>query len=101
MLNEFIEKIIVHEGNGRGKQRRQRLDFYFNFIGAFEVPADVVTPIEQEAERRQQEEQAEKEEHSKALAQARYERFLAARRENYRRKKQAAQKSEKVSVTLR
>ena len=27
MLNEFIEKIIVHEGSGRGKQRRQRLDF--------------------------------------------------------------------------
>ena len=61
MLNEFIEKIIVHEGSGRGKQRRQRLDFYFNFIGAFEVPADVVTPMEQEAECRQQEEQAEEE----------------------------------------
>ena len=30
MLNEFIEKIVVHEGEGRGKQRRQRLDFYFN-----------------------------------------------------------------------
>ena len=51
---EFIEKIVVHEGNGRGKQRRQRLDFYFNFIGAFEVPADIVTPMEQEEERRQQ-----------------------------------------------
>ncbi len=52
MLNEFIEKIVVHEGEGRGKQRRQRLDFYFNFIGAFEVPADIVTPMEQEEERR-------------------------------------------------
>ncbi|MDE7261610.1 MAG: DUF4368 domain-containing protein, partial [Oscillospiraceae bacterium] len=48
MLNEFIEKIVVHEGKGRGNQRRQRLDFYFNFIGAFEVPADIVTPMEQE-----------------------------------------------------
>ena len=53
MLNEFIEKIIVHEGSGRGKQRRQRLDFYFNFIGAIEVPADIVTKMEQEAERSQ------------------------------------------------
>ena len=26
ILNEFIEKIVVHEGNGRGKQRRQRLE---------------------------------------------------------------------------
>ena len=87
MLNEFIEKIIVHEGSGRGKQRRQRLDFYFNFIGAFEVPADVVIPMEQEAERRQQEEQAEKEEHSKALAQARYEKRKQERREFTARKR--------------
>ena len=87
MLNEFIEKIVVHKGEGRGKQRRQRLDFYFNFIGAFEVPADVVTPMEQEAERRQQEEQAEKEEHSKALAQARYEKRKQERREFTARKR--------------
>ena len=87
MLNEFIEKIVVHEGEGRGKQRRQRLDFYFNFIGAFEVPADVVTPMEQEEERRQQEEQAEKEERSKALAQARYEKYKQERREFTARKR--------------
>ncbi|WP_243152395.1 DUF4368 domain-containing protein [Pseudoflavonifractor sp. 524-17] len=87
MLNKFIEKIVVHEGKGRGKQRRQRLDFYFNFIGAFEVPADIVTPMEQEAERRQQEEQAEKEERSKALAQARYEKYKQERREFTARKR--------------
>ena len=87
MLNEFIEKIVVHEGQGRGKQRRQRLDFYFNFIGAFEVPADIVTPMEQEEERRQREEQAEKEERSKALAQARYEKRKQERREFTARKR--------------
>ena len=87
MLNEFIEKIVVHEGNGRGKQRRQRLDFYFNFIGAFEIPADIVTPMEQEEERRQQEEQAEKEKHSQALAQVRYERYKQERREFTARKR--------------
>lgn len=92
MINELIEKIIVHEGSGRGKQRRQRLDFYFNFIGAFEVPADVVTPMEQEAERRQQEEQAEKEEHSKALAQARYEKRKQERREFTARRKPSSTK---------
>ena len=87
ILNEFIEKIVVHEGNGRGKQRRQRLDFYFNFIGAFEVPADIVTPMEQEEERRQQEEQAEKEERSQVLAQVRYERYKQERREFTARKR--------------
>lgn len=86
ILNEFIEKIVVHEGNGRGKQRRQRLDFYFNFIGAFEVPADIVTPMEQEEER-QQEEQAEKEERSQVLAQVRYERYKQERREFTARKR--------------
>jgi len=80
MLNEFIEKIVVHEGEGRGGQRRQRLDFYFNFIGAFEVPAGLVTPMEQEETRRQQEEQAAKAERSQALAQARYEKYKAERR---------------------
>ena len=24
MLNEFIEKVVVHEGEGRGNDRRQR-----------------------------------------------------------------------------
>ncbi len=87
MLNEFIEKIIVHEGEGRGNQRRQRLDFYFNFIGAFEVPADIVTPMEQEEVRRKQEEQAAKEERSKALAKARYEKRKTASREFTARKR--------------
>ena len=68
MLNEFIEKIIVHEGKGSGNDRRQRIDIYLNFIGAFEVPAHIVTPMEAEEQRRQQEEQAEKEAHSQGLA---------------------------------
>ena len=62
MLNEFIEKVIVHEGNGRGNSRRQRLDIYLNFIGAFEVPADIITPVEIEEQRRQQEEQRRQQE---------------------------------------
>ncbi len=60
MLNEFIEKVVVHEGEGRGNDRRQRIDIYLNFIGAFEVPAHIVTPAEVEEQRRQQEEQAAK-----------------------------------------
>ena len=44
MLNEFIEKVIVHEGEGRGNDRRQRIDIYLNFIGAFEVLAHNPVP---------------------------------------------------------
>ena len=87
MLNEFIEKVVVYEGSGRGKARRQRIDIYLNFIGAFEVPAHIVTPMELEEEKRQQEEQAAKEQRSKELAQARYEKRKAEKREFTERKK--------------
>ncbi|WP_243109424.1 DUF4368 domain-containing protein [Anaerophilus nitritogenes] len=35
MLNEYIEKVIVHEaiGSKPGKDRKQQVDVYFNFIG--------------------------------------------------------------------
>ena len=87
MLNEFIEKVIVHEGEGRGNDRRQRIDIYLNFIGAFEVPAHIVTPAEVEEQHRQQEEQAAKEARSKELAKARYEKRKAEKREFTARKK--------------
>lgn len=80
MVNEFIEKIIVHEGEGRGNSRRQRIDIYLNFIGAFEVPAEIVTPTEEAEQRRQQEEQVAKEARSQEFAQARYEKRKAEKR---------------------
>jgi len=51
MVNEFIERVIVHEGEGRGLNRRMRLDIHLNFIGAFEVPADIITLMELEEQR--------------------------------------------------
>ena len=87
MLNEFIEKVVVHKGEGRGNSRRQRIDIYLNFIGAFEVPAHIVTPMEAEEQRRQQEEQAAKEARSQELAKAREEKRKAEKREFTARKK--------------
>ena len=88
MLNEFIEKVVVHEATGgRGSSRRQRLDIYLNFIGAFEVPAHIVTPMEEEAERRRQEEQAAKEAQSRELKKARYETRKQEKRDFTARKK--------------
>ena len=88
MLNEFIEKVVVHEATGgRGNSRRQRLDIYLNFIGAFEVPTHIVTPMEEEAERRRQEEQAAKEAQSRELEKARYEKRKQEKRDFTARKK--------------
>lgn len=87
MLNEFIEKVVVHEGEGRGNSRRQRIDIYLNFIGAFEVPAHIVTPMEIEEQQRRQEEQAAKEARSQELAKAQYEKRKAEKREFTARKK--------------
>ena len=39
MINEYIEKIVVHEATGgrQGKYRKQQVDVYFNFIGNCQV----------------------------------------------------------------
>jgi hypothetical protein len=38
MLNEFVDKIIVHEATGVGYTRRQRVEIFLNFIGKFDIP---------------------------------------------------------------
>ena len=39
MINEYIEKVVVHEaiGGRKGKDRKQQVDVYFNFIGNCQV----------------------------------------------------------------
>ena len=83
MLNEFIEKIVVHEGEGRGNNRCQRLDIYLNFIGAFEVPAEIVTPMEKEEQCRKQAHEEALKERRKAREEKRNEerRELTARKQ--------------------
>ncbi len=43
MINEYIEKIVVHKATGgrKGKDRKQQVDVYFNFIGNCQVPQKV------------------------------------------------------------
>lgn len=57
MLNEFIEKIVVHEGDRSSSKRIQQIDIHLNFIGNFDVPVLKVIPTadELEAERRLEE----------------------------------------------
>ena len=37
VLNEFIERIDIHQGSGRRYKWKQQIDIYFNYIGQFQV----------------------------------------------------------------
>ena len=46
MLNEFVEKILVHAPDRSTGERTQEVEIYLNFIGNIEVPAPEPTPEE-------------------------------------------------------
>ena len=59
MLNEFVEKILVHERARKGSQdTTQEIEIYFNFVGRYIPPAlqpVPLTPEEQEELRKKEE----------------------------------------------
>ena len=59
MLNEFVEKILVHERARKGSQdTTQEVEIYFNFVGRYIPPAlqpVPLTPEEQEELRKKEE----------------------------------------------
>ena len=58
MLNEFVEKILVHERDRKGSQQTtQEIEFYFNFVGRYLPPhfGEVhLTPEEEEEIRKRE-----------------------------------------------
>jgi hypothetical protein len=56
MLNEFVDKIIVHEASDASYSRTQRVDIFLNFIGDFSVPGqeetvpESINPVERQRE---------------------------------------------------
>lgn len=47
MINEFIEKIIIHERDRKGSQTsKQKIEIYFNFIDNYESPKEELTEDE-------------------------------------------------------
>lgn len=82
MLNEFVDKIMVHEAVGKSLDRTQRIDIYFNFIGQFAVP---FSEEELKAERKARQE----EEQRKAEAKRERQR-IAARKCSQKRKEERA-----------
>ena len=74
MLNDFIEKIVIHEAEGgRTKDRTQQVDIYFNFIGNFVLPLseDEVEALQSEEARRAEEIAERKRKSSKKSTQKR------------------------------
>ena len=66
MLNEFVEKILVHERARKGSQdTTQEVEIYFNFVGRYIPPALQSVPLTPE----EQEELRKKEEHKDRLHQ--------------------------------
>ena len=48
MINEFIEKILVYQAEGKGASRTQEIEIFFNFVGKVEIPHEEVELTEEE-----------------------------------------------------
>jgi hypothetical protein len=57
MLNEFVEKIVVHEADKSSGKRIQKVDIHFNFIGNFVPPSDEKEPTPEEIAKLEKREQ--------------------------------------------
>jgi len=44
IVNELVEKIVVHQAQGVGKNRTQQLDIHYNFVGVLDVPEVAALP---------------------------------------------------------
>lgn len=53
MLNEFVEKILVHEADYSSGERVQEVEIYLNFIGKFELPVKEPTAEEIAGQKKQ------------------------------------------------
>ena len=78
MLNELVEKILVHEADKSGGERKQKVDIYFNFIGKFTLPKPEISPEEEQAERERR--TLERLEHKREMNKARLRRFHEKRK---------------------
>lgn len=103
MLNEFIEKVVVHEATGDRAHRKQKVDIYFNFIGNFVLPkpeAPVLTAEQQEAERKKEERrQREREQNKLRMRRVRAEQKAA--RENSTIRNISEQEQQKAPAQTR
>ena len=73
MINEFVDKIVVHEADKSSGERTQEVDIYLKFIGKFDVPIPEPTPEELEEQELLRKKRAKKAEYNR--------RYMAKRRQ--------------------
>ena len=91
MLNEFVEKILVHERARKGSQdTTQEIEIYFNFLGRYIPPSLQPVPLTPE----EQEELRKKEERKDRLHQNYLRRKASGAQKRYEDKIKAKKKAE-------
>ena len=91
MLNEFVEKILVHERARKGSQdTTQEIEIYFNFLGRYIQPSLQPVPLTPE----EQEELRKKEERKDRLHQNYLKRKASGAQKRYEDKIKAQKKAE-------
>ena len=61
IINEFVEKILVHERDRKGSQTaNQKVEIYFNFIGNYEPPKEELSEEEMQKLREKEEKERER-----------------------------------------
>jgi site-specific DNA recombinase len=91
MLNEFVEKILVHERVRKGSQdTTQEIEIYFNFLGRYIPPSLQPVPLTPE----EQEELQKKEERKDRLHQNYLKRKASGAQKQYEDKIKAKKKAE-------
>ena len=91
MLNEFVEKILVHERSRKGSQdTTQEIEIYFNFLGRYIPPSLQPVPLTTE----EQEELRKKEERKDRLHQNYLKRKASGAQKRYEDKIKAKKKAE-------
>ena len=73
MINEFVDKIVIHEADRSTGERTQEVDIYLKFIGKFDVPIPEPTAEELEEQERLRKKRAKKAEYNR--------RYMAKRRQ--------------------
>ena len=91
MLNEFVEKILVHERSRKGSQdTTQEIEIYFNFLGRYIPPSLQPVPLTPE----EQEELRKREERKDRLHQNYLKRKASGAQKRYENKIKAKKKAE-------
>ena len=87
MLNEFVEKVLVHERDRKGSsQTTQEIEIYFNFVGSY-IPPTLEAGVS--------EEELEKQREIERIKNKRHEEYLRRKASGWQRKYEERVKSEK------